>query len=607
MPRPSGEGSRQFPCTILELGILGSRPCGSNFALRDLLPPTDCIPMRASPLVLPLAAALAVSAGAQTTFQRLDGLGADNAFGRGVASIGDIDGDSRDDFAVGADWVDSNGQNSGTVYVYSGQTRNLLFSLDGDSIGDFFGYSVAGAGDVDGDGVPDLIVGAYGDETPLTLDTGSVFVYSGRTQALLWQFRGNGLESRLGYSVGGAGDVNADGYADIIGGAYSDNTGAPAGGQAVVWSGRDGSVLWTFNGSFGGQYLGFSVAGAGDVDADGFADVVVGAVGDPANGFVSGTALVYSGRTGTQIWRFDGQGQDLQGASVAAAGDVDRDGYADLVVGAPFADDGGLDFGSARVYSGQTGALLHTFTGTFSGLLFGYPVAGAGDLDGDGHADLLSSSILATVGAIPATGAVYAYSGANGALLDTFVGGGIADAFGWGCASAGDVDGDGFAEVLVGAPLADNNGAASGSAYVYDLNRTGTPPRFREYGVACAGSNGHLSRVGHRGRAALTENLEITLRGSLPNTPIVANLGQSANLQLDIFGFTGCTLYASNDGFVLVYLSDAAGMFRLPAFTIPNQPSFLGQSFVAQWISLDAAANPPGYVFSNATEFTFGN
>ncbi|MCC6781429.1 MAG: FG-GAP repeat protein [Planctomycetes bacterium] len=564
--------------------------------------------MRPVYTLVPALAALTLPLAAQTTSQRLDGLLADNAFGRSVASIGDIDGDRRDDFMVGADWVDSNSQNSGTVYVYSGATRTLLFSLDGDSIGDFFGFSVAGAGDVDNDGVPDLIVGAYGDEPPTNLDTGAVYVYSGRTQALIWRFEGSGLESRLGYSVGAAGDVNADGYADIIGGAYSDNTAGFSAGQAVVWSGKDGSVIWTFNGAGAGHYLGFGVNGAGDVDKDGFDDLIVGAVGDGANGFLSGTALVYSGRTGAQLWRFDGQGQDLQGASVASAGDVDGDLHDDVIVGAPFADDAGSDVGSARVYSGRTGALLHTLTnGNVPGLLFGYPVAGAGDVDGDGRGDLLVTALLGTVGVTPVTGGVYVFSGATGNLIESLGLGGIADAFGWGLASAGDVDDDGFDEILVGAPFADFTGVQAGSAYVIDLNAIGTPPKAYEYGIACPGSNGKAPHIGHRGRAAIGETLEITLRGTLPNAPVVVNMGLPMNLALDSYGFTGCTLYASNDGFVIVRTSGPLGVLDFDPLLIPNTPSFVGQSFVAQWICLDPAANVAGYAFSNAAEYTFGN
>ena len=564
--------------------------------------------MRSLLMTVPVFAALSLPLAAQTTFQRLDGLGADNAYGRSVASIGDIDGDQFDDFMVGADWVDSNSQNSGTVYVYSGATRNLMFSIDGDSIGDFFGFSVSGGGDIDGDGVPDLIVGAYGDEPLNNLDTGAVYVFSGRTHAQIYHFPGAGIESRLGYSVGGAGDVNADGYADVIGGAYSDNTAAGAAGQAIVWSGKDGSVLWTFNGLLAGHYLGFGVDGAGDVDRDGFDDVIVGAVGDPANGFLSGTALVYSGRTGSLLWRFDGQGQDLQGASVAGAGDVDGDGHADVIVGAPFADDGGLDFGSARVYSGRTGALLYTLThGAVPGLLFGYPVAGAGDVDGDGRADLMVTALLGTVGATPVTGGVYVYSGATGGLIQSLGLGGIADAFGWGLASAGDVDRDGFAEILVGAPFADFTGAQAGSAYVIDLNYTGTPPRCYEFGKACPGSNGKLPHIGYRGRPALGETLEITLRGALPNAPVVINLGQVANLPLDPYGFTNCTLYATNDGFVVVRQADPLGLLNFDPLVVPNAPVFIGQSIFAQWICLDPLANPAGYAFSNAMEFAFGN
>lgn len=556
-------------------------------------------------LAIPTLFSLAVPLVAQT-IQRTDGLFFGDAYGRSVASVGDIDRDGFDDFAVGADSVDATGTDSGRVYVYSGATRLLMFSLLGDSVGDFFGYSVDGAGDVNADGIPDIVVGAYGDDPPTGLDYGAVYVFSGATQALLYKFTGDAIQDRLGWSVAGAGDVNADGYDDVIGGAYTDDVLGVDSGSATVWSGKDGSVLYTFAGNGNILYMGWSVDGAGDVNRDGFADVIVGMVGDSTNGFLAGSAIVYSGFDGAQLWRFDGQASDLQGLGVAGIGDVDHDGYDDLLVGAPFADEGGIDNGAARVYSGQTGALLYTVAGINSNGLFGFPVAAAGDLNGDGYPDFLVSAVLDTAAPTPVTGVVRAFSGFDGSLLATIPGQGIADAFGWGLAGACDVDGDGFPEILAGAPFADFSFTEAGSAYVIDLDFTGTPPRKEYYGVACSGTNGNSPHVGERGRAAIGEDIQFTLRGAPALAPVVINIGLRTEVPLTSVGFPGCTLYATNDGFVVVRMADINGLMNFDVLNIPANPVFIGQQFAVQWICLDPPT-PPGYIFSNAAEYTFGN
>src|SRR5690606_28195335 len=134
--------------------------------------------------------------------------------GRSVAVVGDVDGDGTTDLLVGADGVDGNSTDEGHAFLISGATGLVLRTFVGDSIGDFFGASVAGAGDVDGDGVPDLVIGAYGDDPGDLLDSGSAVVISGATGTVLWKFLGATLEERVGWAVAGAGDVDADGHDD---------------------------------------------------------------------------------------------------------------------------------------------------------------------------------------------------------------------------------------------------------------------------------------------------------------------------------------------------------------------------------------------------------
>ena len=128
-------------------------------------------------------------------------------------------------------------------------------------------------------------------------------------------------------------------------------------------------LLHTFTGEFAGDRFGFSLSGAGDVNSNGYADLIVGAY---VHDFLRGRVYVYSGQTGTLMHTFDGEhANDRFGRSVSGAGDVNHDGHDDLLVGAPFNGAAGLFAGRAYVYSGQTGELLHTLTGETSGDGFG--------------------------------------------------------------------------------------------------------------------------------------------------------------------------------------------------------------------------------------------
>ncbi len=304
-------------------------------------------------------------------------------FGCALARIGDVDGDGIDDVAVGA-WLgdDPSGVQCGEVKMLSGATGAVIRSLYG-SGGDHFGIALAALGDVNGDLVPDLAVGA--DQADVNgVDSGGVFVFSGATGALLRSIGGSESGVHLGSAVAGAGDCDLDGVPDVIVATpWGGDSAAGYFGHVQLRSGADDHLLHEWFGTSALNRFGWSVAGPGDLDGDGRGDVLVGIRNAKPNGNASGAAHLYAGSDGSLIRDHLGLAAgNYFGTSVAGVGDVNSDGVADVLIGAPGAD-------AARIHSGSDGVELGVLTGTPTGSAFGAAVTGAGDLDGDGVPDLL--------------------------------------------------------------------------------------------------------------------------------------------------------------------------------------------------------------------------
>jgi hypothetical protein len=396
----------------------------------------------------------------------LSGDSAQDRFGWSVSGAGDVNNDGFDDIIVGARLDDNNGLDSGSARVFSGADGATLYTFSGDSANDRFGYSVSGAGDVNNDGFDDVIVGAWFDDNNGEA-SGSARVLSGFDGSILYTFDGDSAGDRLGTSVSGAGDVNNDGFDDLIVGAYLDDNNGTDSGSARVFSGFDGSILYTFDGDSPGDAFGVSVSGAGDVNNDGFDDLIVGATLDDNNGTSSGSARVFSGIDGSILYTFNGDSvDDWFGVSVSAAGDVNNDGFDDLGVGAARDDNNGASSGSARAFSGLDGSILYTFDGDSAGDSFGTSVSGAGDVNGDGFDDIIAGADGDDNNG-SSSGSARVFSGLDGSILCTFEGDSRDDAFGFSVSGAGDVNGDGVDDFVVGAHGDDLNGSNSGSAFVF--------------------------------------------------------------------------------------------------------------------------------------------
>ncbi len=431
---------------------------------------------RVAPLLLGISLAFPLPAqgvgGAWGTYRAFDGSAAGDNLGLAVAGIGDLNGDGYDDLLLGRPGADPGGRtNAGSCSVHSGLDGALLLQIDGLEAGARFGSSAAPAGDVDGDGVPDLLVGAPTASPNGLAGAGSAFVHSGATGAPLWRFDGAATQDRLGNAVAGAGDVDADGTPDLVVAAWwADPGGASLAGSAFVYSGSTGQQLHRFDGSALGDTLGGAVAGVGDLDGDGHDDVAVGAHNaDPGGLFSAGSVFVHSGASGQLLLRLDGNNaDDWFGLALTAAGDLDGDGVGDLAVGAENASPGGVHkAGALRAHSGATGLLLFSVDGTTANGFLGHAVAGIDDLSGDGVPDLAVAQDGFPAGGQADTGRVLVLSGTDGSLLFESTGASGGDRFGSSLAAAGDQNGDGRPEVAVGADQADPGGLGeAGSATV---------------------------------------------------------------------------------------------------------------------------------------------
>ena len=330
----------------------------------------------------------------------------------------------------------------------------IIREWDGEGANDQFGWIARDLGDVDGDGVDDFVTSAptrnAGGE-----QAGRVYVYSTRTGKLLWSVDGKPGD-QLGTGLESAGDVDGDGAQDVIASATGSDT-------AYVYSGKDGHVLLTLHGEAKGDNFGNHASSVGDIDHDGHADVIVGAPANKAGGEGAGRAYVYSGKDGHVLLTLTGErAGDQFGSAVTGYTDAK---HAFLVVGAPTA--GARKTGRVYVYDKLSDKPKFTFDSDSTGNLLGYMfLAVLGDVDADGVPDIYASD-WSNAARGPATGRVYVYSGRTGKPLLTLTGGAAGEGFGTTHATAGDVNHDGHADLIVGAWQYAGAAISGGRAYLY--------------------------------------------------------------------------------------------------------------------------------------------
>lgn len=390
--------------------------------------------------------------------------GAERAhFGERVVVIGDVNGDSIPDYAVATRPTGSLlPTDVDMVELFSGLDSSLLFRWEEASGIDIFGASIAAAGDVNADGVPDIIIGSRLNAVGGAPFLGSAYVFSGADGSELYRFDGNEENASFGVEVSGAGDYNNDGYDDVMVSAPNQDmfSGAhPNVGYVYVYSGFDGSRLNTFRGD-AEDYLGSKIAGAGDLNGDGFDDILLAASGFSIPGsYGDGAVFAYSGADRSLLHIFFGDAnEDYFGHALASIADLNGDGTPDVLIASEINDDA-----KVRVYSGATGERLFTIQQVHEGTRFGFALADAGDVDGDGIHDILIGAPFHSPPGEPEAGAAYVFSGADGHRILDIVGAVDHMELGSAVSALGDIHGDGKVEFLVAARNADSaNGLRSG-------------------------------------------------------------------------------------------------------------------------------------------------
>lgn len=390
--------------------------------------------------------------------------------GAGIRIAGDINHDGVNDIIVPYPRASAGGMPAvGHVFVFSGRTRALLLSLDDPQpqAKARFGASAFGIGDVNGDGVPDLAVGAPGQDVGGNAAQGRVYVFSGKDGHPLYTVDDPVPQAKASFGFGtGTGDLNGDRVPDFVENAGGQAPCAPTPnsfrcvGAAYAFSGRDGRLLYAMpNPSGQPGFYGEGTSDPGDVTGDGVDDVLIGDSGALVDGNRNqGRAYLFDGRTGRLVRIFDdphpqagaffGDGSGERDAP----GDLDRDGVPDILIAADGQDAPTVpSAGQAYVFSGKSGALVRTISSPLpqTGGFFGFRFSQAGDLNGDGTPDLLIGQ--AGTPDHKAQGGAWVFDGRTGGVLASFArpqdqGAGQSVAF------AGDVNGDGRPDYFLGAP-----------------------------------------------------------------------------------------------------------------------------------------------------------
>ena len=507
-----------------------------------------------------------------------------NQYVEGFCVLGDVDGDAVPDFATGHPYLPGTG---GAVRLYAGGTGTLLgertaLSLGATNLGGL-GLNLETLGDVTGDGVPEFLAGMF--SSGVVPVAGMAFVVSPVSMSLVVTLTGSQPADQFGMGLGGFTDVDGDGVPDpLIGAPTADATGAADAGEAIAFSVFTASPLLMLAGTSVGDVLGARFAAMGDLDGDGKDEFAVDHI------VPAWEALVVSGGTGQVLYSITGPGQYTDG--FGSIGDLDFDGAREL---ATRSGNGGLQ--AITVFSWGNPIFTYTVPPTTNLLGLGnFSIESAGDVDGDGFDDIVAGADNSAPpgGGTPGYGAILVISGATGNALEQINGSFPVGAMGRLVGSAGDLNGDGLADVattnagrveiwslIPAAGVSIDGQACTGTS--------GMAPAIGITGLPVHGTTVivNLSRVPVAGSALL-----------LYGPPLNAWNGIPLPLDLAVLGLPGCQLSIPVLDFVPAAVTPRPG----PAvggsgvtIPIPMDPALVGASVAFQWYAPDPGPGPfPG-------------
>ncbi len=413
---------------------------------------------------------------------------AGDVFGYPTGQAGDVNGDGHIDFFVSSNLHDNGNTDEGLVEVFYGSVEGISetvdWSAESNQDSTYFGYSVD-FGDFNGDSYDDLVIGSHKWDEGGDSDIGKAWVYFGSSSGLSttadWTVTGETAGDKFGVSVGNAGDVDDDGYDDILVGAQHVDNGSTDEGKVYLYygssTGPGTTADWTFEPDAHDKYLGTSVRSAGDVNNDGYDDFIVG--GQGKGQYAYGSAYVFYGSStgpGSSADRsYTGENWASKfGFAVSSAGDINDDGYDDVIIGSPGYKINFDNYGKVYAYYGSSSGLGTSADWTYydatQGGSFGLSVSSAGDMNHDGYADIIVSEPDHS-NTYNKAGRVFVFTGSSSGMNNTPYwtdeGTSNNERLGMWVSDAGSILGGTISRIVIGTPDYDNGQTNEGQVEMY--------------------------------------------------------------------------------------------------------------------------------------------